>query len=278
MTTFYKQLQERWQQGKYVCVGLDINEEKLPSSIAPQSNTIERIRLFLVAIIAATHESACAYKLNSAHYERFGAQGMALLQEIIEHIHSEHPSILVILDAKRGDIADTNVFYAQAAFDELGADVVTAHPYMGKQSLMPFLSRSDKGVIVMGANSAEGAEEFQDVIISSTQQPLYVYICQRVANEWNQNANCSVTAGANNPMKLGEIRSVVGEMPILLLGIGAQGGELTECLKYGAAKESLGLIINSSRAILYASGDTDFKEAAQYAASQLNNQIVELYT
>ena len=278
MKTFYEKLQDRWQQGKYVCIGLDIDEKRLPGSVAPGVDAIERIRQFLFIIISVTHQSASAYKLNSAHYERFGAQGVALLEEIIRHIHQEYPSIPVILDAKRGDIADTNIFYAQAAFDELNADVVTVHPYMGKQSLIPFLSRKDKGIIVMGANSAEGAEEFQDVLVGDAHEPLYKYVSRCVAQTWNYNKNCSVTAGANDPRKLGDIRSVVGEMPILLLGIGAQGGDLVECMKYGKASQSLGLIINSSRAILYASAGDDFERAAQQSASRLNRQITELYT
>lgn len=278
MNTFYEQLQHRWHQGKYVCIGLDIEIERLPDAVEYGADDIERIRHFLVAIIHETHMFACAYKLNSAHYERYGAQGIALLKEIIAFIHLEYPLIPAILDAKRGDIGDTNKWYAQAAFDELKADAVTVHPYMGGQSLEPFLSRADKGVIVMGVNSAEGAEEFQDLPVGSAQEPLYKFVCRQVADVWNHNQNCAVTASANDPIKLGQVRSAVGEMPVLLLGVGAQGGDLAACIKQGTAEQSFGLIINSSRAILYASSGDDYASAAQQAASRLNLAITQLYT
>lgn len=227
---------------------------------------MERIDEFCRAIIDATAQFAAAFKLNSAFFERLGVDGTILLEETIGYIKDRHPDCLVILHAKRGDIDHTNTYYADAVFDTLGADVVTVHPYMGQQSLLPFLERTDNGVIVMAANSTPGAGEFQDLVIASSGLPLYEHISRTVADQWNTRNNCSVTAGATEPHKLARIRQAVGGMPILLLGLGAQGGNLDECLRMGRARDSFGLIPNSSRAILFASNRPDFADAAHRAA------------
>lgn len=268
---FYAAIRDRWRTGSYVCIGLDIDLKRLPESLDGNSAT-DKIYEFITRIVDATSDYACAYKLNSAHYEALGADGAVLLARSIRYSKERHPDIPVILDAKRGDIADTNEFYAAAVFDELGADAVTVHPYMGKQSLLPFLRRAEKGVIVMGANSAEGAGELQNLTLEGG-EPLYRYICQRVATEWNEYENCAVTASALDPDQLAGVRSAVGDMPILLLGIGAQGGDLEASVRHGAARDDLGIIINISRAIMYASSDSDFAEAAGEKARQFNEQI-----
>ena len=275
--TFYAKLEDRWNDDKFVCIGLDIDVDKIPQSLNTEMDIVSRVTLFNQKIVEATHSYACAYKLNSAHYEKLGESGLRALKLSIKHIKDSYPGIPVILDAKRGDIGDTNKYYAEAAFDELEADAITVHPYIGRESLTPFLSRTDKGVIVMGANSADGAGEFQDLVVGEDDQPLYLYICRRVATEWNEHGNCAVTASANDLEKLGSIREAVGEMPLLLLGVGAQGGDVKECVQRGVAKQSFGLIINSSRAIIYASDGDDFAEAATRAASGLNTQIIEAY-
>jgi len=274
---FYQKLQKNWSNGKLMCVGLDVDLAKFPKHLDAVTQIDMRILEFNRHIVEATHEYACAYKLNSAHYERIGLDGYSALKSTIEYIRAAHPDVLVILDAKRGDIGDTNEYYAEAVFDELGADVVTVHPYMGHESLEPFLRRADKGVIVMGANSAHGAGEIQDLIVGKASEPLYQYICRLVAEQWSSFGNCSVTAGADNPEKLREIRAVVGGMPILLLGLGTQGGDLEECIKAGAGKDTFGLIVNSSRAILYASDGMDYGDAAHVVARTMNEALKKAY-
>lgn len=259
-------------------MGLDVDLDKLPKTLDSIKEPGARVVRFNREIVEATYQYACAYKLNSAHYEKMGIPGLSALKATITEIQKSHPDIPIIVDAKRGDIAETNEYYAQGIFDELGVDAATVHPYMGRQSLLPFLSRADKGVIVMGANSAKGAEEFQDLPVGASGDPLYLYICRQVATKWNENNNCAVTAGADNPAKLGRIRQVIGEMPILLLGIGAQGGDLKACLNQGIGTQSFGLIINSSRAILYASAGDDYGLAAGKAARAMNEDISQIYS
>lgn len=272
--TFYTRLRARWKNESYVCIGLDIDMAKLPAVVREVDGAGDRVFLFAKTIIEATHEYACAFKLNSAHFEAMGAEGYIALKKVIDYIKTHYPTIVVILDAKRGDIANTNEYYARAVFDELGADTVTVHPYMGQLSLAPFLSRRDKGVIVMGANSAEGAAEFQDLVIGTSGEPLYVYVCRSVAERWNSGNNCAVTASALDVHSLATIRGAVGEMPILLLGVGAQGGVVDECVDAGRATRDIGLIINASRSILYASSDKDYAQAAAREAERLNKSII----
>lgn len=269
---FYAVLGRRWAEERLICVGLDPDEARLPDSLS--GSTASRVGDFCRAIVDATEEFASSFKLNSAFFERLGVDGAKLLEETIAYVKDRYPGCLVILDAKRGDIHNTNKYYADAVFDTLGADVVTVHPYMGRLSLLPFLERKDKGVIVMGANSTPGAGEFQDLVVGSRGVPLYEHISRTVAAEWNTWDNCSVTAGATEPEKLARIRQVVGDMPILLLGLGAQGGDLTECLRVGRGQKSFGLIPNSSRAILFASPNPNFADAAHRAASDFNRRLV----
>ncbi|HRY11364.1 MAG TPA: orotidine-5'-phosphate decarboxylase [Candidatus Nanopelagicales bacterium] len=267
---FYATLQRAWAEGRYACVGLDPDESKIPDAL--RGATTARVEKFCRAIIDATAPHAAAFKLNSAFFEQMGAEGARILEELVAYIKTHCPDRLVILDAKRGDIDNTNRYYARAVFDVLGADVVTVHPYMGRESLRPFLDRVDKGVIVMAANSTAGAGEFQDLTVHYG-VPLYEHIGRTAAQQWNDNGNCAVTAGATEPEKLGRLRRAVGEMPILLLGLGAQGGDLDECLRLGRASGSFGLIPNSSRAILYASSGPDFADAAREATNAFNRAL-----
>lgn len=270
-TTFYDALRHRWNKGAYVCIGLDIDTNKFPETLKNIRSVEERIFIFTKNIIDATAEYACAFKLNSAHFEAMGSDGYNELGRAIAYCKHTYPKIPVIVDAKRGDIGDTNEYYARAVFDELGADAVTVHPYMGRISLEPFLSRRSKGVIVMGANSAIGADEFQSLDIHG--ETLAEYICRTVATSWNTNKNCAVTASALDTKCLAAVRSKVGDMPILLLGVGAQGGDVADCVKAGKAQNELGLIINSSRSILYASSGDDYVHAAVRSAHNLNKSI-----
>jgi len=271
---FYAKLDRSWRAGRFVCVGLDPDESRIPDVL--RGTAADRVGAFCREVVAATGPFASAFKLNSAFFERMGVDGARLLHDLIGHIGDRHPESLVILDAKRGDIDHTNRYYADAVFDTLGADVVTVHPYMGRASLRPFLDRRDRGVIVMAANSTPGADEFQDLLVGEPATPLYEHIGRTVAQQWNGLRNCAVTAGATQPEKLARLRRAVGELPILLLGLGAQGGDLRECLRVGRAARSFGLLPNSSRAILYASSGPDFADAARDAASEFNRQLAQV--
>lgn len=274
---FVKSLEGRWEQERYVCIGLDTDYTKIPSVFRQLASEGEAVYSFNKSIVDATQDIVCAYKPNSAYYEAMGNDGLTAMAKTIDYIKTTYPSIPVILDAKRGDIGATSEAYVRAVFDMFNADAVTVHPYMGKVSLEPFLRRADKGIIVMGANSNLGAGEFQDLLVGPHDEPLYKYVCRQVADTWNDLGNCAVTAGATEPHKIAEIRSVVGDMPILVLGVGAQGGEVLPAVKAGHGKDSFGLIINSSRSILYASNSANFAEAAREVALDLNRQIKKSY-
>jgi orotidine-5'-phosphate decarboxylase len=275
--TFYGKLKDAWGEGRLVCVGLDTVYDRLPGSLKTGDKS-DSILKFNKAIIEATAEFACAFKPNSAFYERLGSEGLVALGQTIGFIHETYPGIPVILDSKRGDIDSSSESYAYSAFDLLKADAATVNPYLGESALQPFLERKDKGIIVLGANSNPGAGEFQDLTVGDRSEPLYLHVSRSVAEEWNKNKNCAVTAGATEPGKVEAIRSVIGEMPILLLGVGAQGGDLNVSVKAGRAKNTPGLIINSSRSILYASNGPDFAEAAGNAAKHLNMAISQALT
>ena len=268
---FYADLDSAWRSGRYVCIGLDPNERRVPETIRGTAG--DRIDRFCREIICATESFASAFKFNSAFFECLGIEGARILDGLITYIKEDFPESSVILDAKRGDIDNTNRYYCEAAFDVFGADAITVHPYMGRRSLDPFLERRDKGVIVLAANSTPGAGEFQDLPVGGDRVPLYEHVARTVSEEWNTKRNCGVTAGATEPHKLDRIRRVVGEMPILLLGLGAQGGDLEQCMRVGRAPGSFGLIPNSSRAILFASPHRDFAEAAHDAADDFNRRL-----
>lgn len=225
-------LKARWNEGKFVCIGLDKGSFEFDRNIIDQ-----------------TADLVCAFKPNLAFYEAEGVNGLEALRRTISYIHQKHPDIPVILDAKRGDVENTNEAYAKAIFDELQADAVTIHPYLGKTSLEPFLKRTDKGIFVLTRTSNPGAGEFQDLMIEG--KPLYQVVAQHV-KDWNANGNCAVVVGATYPEELKKVRGIVGDMPILVPGIGAQGGDLEETIKNGLNSKKQGLIISSSRGIIFA--------------------------
>ncbi|MBI2031135.1 MAG: orotidine-5'-phosphate decarboxylase [Candidatus Levybacteria bacterium] len=231
-------------------------------------------------IIDATCDLVCAYKPNIAFYEAQGTQGLEALSVTIDYIRDTCPDVPVILDAKRADIGNTNLGYVEAAFDHYGADAVTVHPYLGKEALKPFLDRKDKGIIVLVKTSNPGADEFQDLFVSrftdvSTTR-MYEYVAKRVSKHWNENGNVGVVVGATYPHHLEYVRKIVGDMPILIPGIGAQGGEVEETVKAGMDNRGWGMIINSSRGIIFASKQLDFAEAARRETEKLRNHINEI--
>lgn len=222
-------------------VGLDVVWEKIPDFIQGSANPFFN---FNKAIIEATHDLVCVYKPNSAFYEARGAQGIEELKMTCDYLREKHSEIVLILDAKRGDIGSTNEGYASYAFDYLGADAITLHPYLGKESLQPFLDRKDKGCIILCRTSNPGSGEFQHLLSNE--------VAQHVARDWNMNGNCALIVGATYPDELAKIRKIIGDMPILLPGIGAQGGDIEKAMKAGLNSQKAGLIVNSSRGILFA--------------------------
>src|SRR3990167_4683448 len=203
------------------------------------------------AIIEATRDLVCAYKPNSAFYEAHGYLGMKALQQTIASIHELAPKVPVILDAKRADIGNTNNGYVAAAFDFLKADAITVHPYLGGAALQPFLDRAEKGIIVLCRNSNPDSGEFQNLLVDG--EPFYRVVARHVARKWNKNENCGLVVGATFPEELSEVREIVGDMPLLIPGIGAQGGSVETTVPAARDSQGKGMIINSSRAIIFAS-------------------------
>lgn len=281
---FMALLRAQWENGKFVCVGLDSELWKIPEAaqlsdstradrgIDSETSLIE----FNRGIVDATEDIVCAYKPNIAFYEAYGNEGLSALHETIRYINQTAPDVPVILDAKRADIGNTNAGYVSAAFDYLNADAITVNPYFGGEALQPFLDRADKGIIVLCRTSNPGAGEFQDKYISVVpghNMQLYQYVARQVATEWNKNGNCLLVVGATNPEELAKVRSIVGDMPILIPGIGAQGGDIEKTVTAGKDSRGQGMIINSSRGIIYASNGSDYAEAARKETLKLHNLI-----
>lgn len=248
--SFLDKLKNKWNEGKFVCVGLDSNYSKIPSSFKNNQSVEEAIFKFNKAIIDETADLVCAYKPQSAYYEAFGDEGWRALKRTVSYIREKFSSIPVILDAKRGDIGNTNEAYVKAIFDDLGVDALTVHPYLGKEALESFLKRTDKTIFVLVRTSNPGAGEFQDLMVG--EKLLYQLVAEHIANDWNKNGNCAVVVGATYPKELKKVREIVGDMPILVPGIGAQGGDLENTIKNGLNSQKQGLIISSSRGIIFA--------------------------
>ena len=270
---FTTALKSRWAaSSSLLCVGIDPEPGRYPSTFVDDP---DRVFAFGRAIVDATAEYACAFKPQIAHFAAQGAEDA--LERLIAHIHAAHPGIPVILDAKRGDIGSTARHYAAEAFDRFHADAVTANPYLGGDSLAPYLERAERGVVVLCRTSNPGAADLQDVLVADARggtRPLYQRVAEKAARDWNDNGNLALVVGATWPAQLGEVRAIVGpSMPLLVPGIGAQGGDLEGVLKHGLNAERAGLIISSSRAILYASGEADFADAAARVARETRDAI-----
>ncbi|GAC1567968.1 MAG: orotidine-5'-phosphate decarboxylase [Ktedonobacteraceae bacterium] len=273
MNTFNSKLEQCWQQGNFVCVGLDSDYGQLPGIIKTGRPVEDAMFHFNREIIDATHDLVCAYKPNAAFYEAQGEAGIRALTGTVGYIHGSYPHIPVILDAKRADIGSTNMGYVQSAFDNMGVDAITVHPYLGKEALAPFLARKENGIIVLVKTSNPGSGEFQNLPIGPVQEPFYVVVARHVAQDWNGNGNCAVVVGATYPEELRRVRALVGDMPILIPGIGTQGGEVAATVKAGQDSRGWGMIINSSRGIIFASKGSDFALAARAAAQRLRAEI-----
>jgi orotidine-5'-phosphate decarboxylase len=254
------------QNDSLVCVGLDPELEKLPAHIRALPQAIFE---FNRRIVDATAEFACCYKPQFAHYAALGAEDQLLAT--IRYIHEKHPGLPVILDSKRGDIGSTAAKYGQESFERYAADAVTVNPYLGFDSIEPYFKWKDRGVIILCRTSNPGARDFQD--LESGGKRLYRHVAERVARDWNTTGNCMLVIGATYPQELAEIRAVVGNLPFLVPGVGAQGGDVAAAVKAGRTADGLGLILNSSRGIIYASNREDFADAARAATKTLRDEI-----
>ncbi len=264
---FIAALRNRWSDANsLVCVGLDPEPSKFPAHL---NDDPDAVFAFCRAIVDATADLVCCFKPQIAHFAALGAE--SFLQRLIAHIHATHPGIPVILDAKRGDIGSTAQNYAIEAFDRYGADAVTANPYLGRDSVQPFLDRKDRGVVILCRTSNLGAGDFQDLDVNG--RPLYKRVAEAVANDWNHNGNCMLVVGATWPEQLRDVRTIVGDMPLLIPGVGAQGGDVEAVVTNGRTADGGGLVISSSRAILYASNGADFADAARNATLELRDTI-----
>ena len=271
---FNEMVQRKWNEGKPICIGLDSDSDKIPAMI--RSGQDYGVPRFNFEIIDATYDLVCAYKANLAFYESLGEFGTIALKATMNRIRFMDPELPVIGDMKVGDIGNSNWKYARKAFEYFGSDAITITPYPGKEALQPFLDQKNKGIFVLCRTSNKGSDEFQgrNVVVSDRQVPLYRYVAHRVANFWNQNGNCGLVVGATCPEELSEVRMIAGDnMPILIPGIGEQGGDLKAVLKAGRNSDGQGMIINSSRAIIFASSDLDFAEAARKETIKLQKAI-----
>ncbi len=264
---FREQLAAAWRRNdSLVCVGLDPEIERFPQELAAQPSPIFQ---FNKAIIDATADLVCAFKPQFAHYAAYEAEDQ--LERTIEYVHQRYPGIPVILDAKRGDVGHTAQRYANEAFERYGADAVTVNPYLGLDSVEPFLAYESKGVIALCRTSNPGARDFQDLQVAG--RPLYQLVAAQVAERWNRHGNCGLVVGATYPRELGEVRAIAGSLPFLVPGVGAQGGDIEQVVTNGQTADGTGLIVSSSRAILYASQQADFATAARAATRTLRDAI-----
>ncbi|MBI2355980.1 MAG: orotidine-5'-phosphate decarboxylase [Candidatus Doudnabacteria bacterium] len=231
-----------------LCVGLDPDFEKLPERFKKLEHPQFEFNKW---IIDQTVELVSAFKPNMGAYEARGGAGWRDLQMTMDYLRRNFPDVFTISDAKRGDIGYTNELYARAILDELGFDAVTLHPYLGQEALEPFLSRADKGCIILCRTSNPGASELQDLEFNG--QKLWQIVAGRVSKDWNKNQNCMLVVGATYPMELAEVRKITGDMTFLVPGIGTQGGSVSQVMKAGLNSSGKGLVINSSKGIIFSS-------------------------
>lgn len=258
-----------------LCVGLDPDPSRLPSSLNQEPDGLQK---FCRRIVDATAEYVCAFKPQVAYFAASGREDD--LASLITYIHEHHPAVPVILDAKRGDIGSTARLYAQEAFARYDADAVTVNPYAGEESVLPYLEYADRGVIVLCRTSNTGSDWLQKYpSIYPEMEPVYLRVAD-AATRWNTNGNVMLVAGATFPEELGAIRARVGDMPLLVPGIGAQGGDLRSVITVGCDSRGAGLVINASRSVLYASDGPDFAdsfaEGAADAAREMRDEIRKL--
>ncbi len=270
---FIESLKNAWvKNNSLLCVGLDPDLKKIPAPIRGKDRAIFE---FCTGIVDATADLVCAFKPQIAYFAAQQAEDQ--LKDLIQYIHSAYPKIPVILDAKRGDIGNTAEQYAAEAFERYQADAVTLSPYMGKDSVEPYLAYPEKGIVLLCRTSNAGGSDLQalEVSINGQRMKLYEHVARMIASQWNANGQCMLVAGATYTEELSSIRRIVGDMPLLVPGIGAQGGDVEATIHAGRSKDGTGLVVNSSRAVLYAGGDDAVKyaEKAREVALQTRDAI-----
>ncbi len=270
MNSFITLLKSRWQEGYFLCVGLDSDYEKLPERLR-EKPVEDALFEFNREIIRETAPYCCAFKPNIAFYEGYGPEGLSALIKTNRFIREQYPAHPIILDAKRADIGNTNTGYVKAAFEIFQAHAVTVHRYLGREALEPFLAKKERGVIVLCHTSNPGAGEFQELKING--EELYKVVAAKVNREWNYNGNCGLVVGATFPEQLAEVRRIAGDLPILIPGIGAQGGDLEQTVICGLNSVGQGIIVNASRSVIYASNGDNFARAAAAEAARLTAEI-----
>ncbi|WP_418509338.1 orotidine-5'-phosphate decarboxylase [Corallibacter sp.] len=265
MTT--QQLTQQIQKKKsFLCIGLDVDLNKIPQHLLQEEDPIFA---FNKAIIDATHHLCVAYKPNTAFYEAYGLKGWKALEKTINYINQNHPEIFTIADAKRGDIGNTSSMYAKAFFEDLAFDSVTVAPYMGKDSVEPFLAFENKHTILLALTSNQGAFDFQTKIID--EKEVYKHVLE-TSKTWQNSENLMYVVGATKAEFLADIRQIIPNSFLLVPGVGAQGGNLQDVCKYGM-NDRVGLLINSSRGIIYASNQDDFAKVAAKKAEALQQEM-----
>lgn len=250
----------------FLCVGLDVDLDKIPEFLLKEEDPIFS---FNKAIIDATHQYTVAYKPNTAFYEAYGLKGWKALEKTINYLNENHPEIFTIADAKRGDIGNTSSRYAKAFFEDMGFDSITVAPYMGKDSVEPFLAFENKHTILLALTSNEGAFDFQTKKIG--EEELYKQVL-KTSKDWSNSENLMYVVGATKAEYFAKIRKIVPNSFLLVPGVGAQGGSLKEVCKYGLSS-TVGLLVNSSRGIIYASKNNDFAEAAAREAKNMQLEM-----
>jgi orotidine-5'-phosphate decarboxylase len=301
---FRSLIQAHANENRFVCVGLDPDMSRIPSPLHTGS-VADTIYYFNRQIVDATADLVCAYKPNTAFYEAYGSHGWESLERILSYIRRSYPRVATVIDAKRGDIGNTNNGYVSMVFDNLQADSITINPYLGAEANLPFLKWEDKGIIVLCRTSNPGADEYQELIVEVTSKafaeiasgqpnggaafdmpqrlPLYQYVAYRATMRkshssskplWNRHNNCALVVGATFPGQMKVVREIVGDdMLILALGVGTQGGDVEATVRAARNSRGDGFIINSSSAVLYASDGKDFAHAARQKVLQLNEEI-----
>lgn len=269
--TFIDQLTNAWQSNdSLLCVGLDPDSKRMPPHLQDRSDAVFE---FCKAIADSTADLVCAFKPQIAYFAALRAEDQ--LEAICRYLHASYPHIPVILDAKRGDIGATAEQYAREAFERYGADAVTVNPYMGYDSVLPYLEYRDRGTIVLCRTSNPGGSDLQ--FLDSQGTPIYLHVARMVAERWNANGQCALVVGATYPQELARVRKVVGNMPLLVPGIGAQGGDIEATVAAGRTVAGTGMMLSSSRAILYATPDVgageDFADAARRVARTTRDAI-----
>lgn len=265
--SFIQQLASAWDKNNsLLCVGLDPDPAKFPAHLQGKPDAILE---FCTAIVDATADVACSFKPQIAYFASCRAEDQ--LEALIAYIHEKHPSIPVILDAKRGDIGSTAEHYAKEAFERFAADAITVNPYMGRDSVEPYLAYPEKGVILLCRTSNPGGSDLQFLEVGG--EKLYERVARLVAQDWNRTGQCALVVGATFPAEIARVREITGDLPLLVPGIGAQGGDIAATVQAGRTANGTGLMINSSRAILYAGQGEDFAAAARQVAIATRDAI-----